>query len=80
MDGPHVKLDLKFFTLHDRIIRDKLFLSPHSKCLLFQMLCLRHTNLKGVSSKPSGTPIVAPNLCFLSKRPQILATCLFLFC
>ena len=33
--------------------------------------------VKGVFSKHSGNHIVAPNLCFLSKRPQILATCLF---
>ena len=33
--------------------------------------------LKGVFSKPSGNYIVGPNLCFLSQRPQILATCLF---
>ena len=34
--------------------------------------------LKGVFSKPSEKHIVAPNLWFLSQRPQILATCLFL--
>ena len=32
---------------------------------------------KGVFSKPSGNHIVAPIFCFLSKRLQILATCLF---
>ena len=32
--------------------------------------------LKGLSFKPSGNYIVSPNLCFLSKRPQILAYCL----
>ena len=35
--------------------------------------------LKGLSSKPSGKCIVAPNLCFLSKRRQILATCLLFY-
>ena len=33
--------------------------------------------LKGVFSKPSGNYIVSPNLCFLSQRLQIVATCLF---
>ena len=33
--------------------------------------------LKGVFSKPSGKHKVAPNLCLLSYRLQILATCLF---
>ena len=33
--------------------------------------------VKGVFSKPSGNCIVASNLCFLSYRLQIVATCLF---
>ena len=33
--------------------------------------------LNGLFSRPSGKMIVAPNLCFLSYRLQILATCLF---
>ena len=32
---------------------------------------------QGLFSKPSEKYIVSPNLCFLSYRPQILATCLF---
>ena len=33
--------------------------------------------LKGLSSKPSGKMIVAPNLCFLNQRLLIVSTCLF---
>ena len=33
--------------------------------------------LKGVSYKPSGKRILGPDFCFSSKRPQLLATCLF---
>ena len=34
--------------------------------------------LKGVFSKPSGNHIVALNLCFLSYRLKIVATCSFI--
>ena len=32
---------------------------------------------KGVFSKPSGKHIITQHLCYLSQRPQMLATCLF---
>ena len=41
------------------------------------LISLMLNSLKGVFSKPSGKYIVSPNLCFLSYRPQIVATCLF---
>ena len=41
-------------------------------------LGLISSSVKGVFSKPSGKCIVAPNLCLLSQRLQIVAVCLFL--
>ena len=43
----------------------------------FDKLSYSAQKVKGLSSKPSGNLIVAPNLCFLSQSLQIVATCLF---